>query len=88
MHERSPENDLFLACLRELMIKNRKTRLVLMSATADFRRYLGYFKEVLGEDDIATVAVDASAPPRAPSSHVRTPTWDENQPEEEMIGQM
>ena len=72
VHERSPENDLFLACLRELMQKNKKTRLVLMSATADFRRYLGYFREVLGDDDIATVAVDASAPPRALSFQART----------------
>lgn len=72
VHERSPENDLLLACLRELMITNRKTRLVLMSATADFKRYLAYFREAVGEDDVATVAVDAAGPRRPLSLQVLT----------------
>ncbi len=57
MHERSVENDLVLSCVLELMLSERELRLVLMSATADLRRYTEYFAKLSdkghrGEGDI------------------------------------
>lgn len=53
MHERSEQSDLLLACVRELMLADRRLnhlRLVLMSATFDSKRYIEYFS-VLGLGD-------------------------------------
>jgi HrpA-like RNA helicase len=57
VHERSVENDLVLSCVLELMLSEREIRLVLMSATADLRRYTEYFTKLSnkghrGEGDI------------------------------------
>ncbi|EFJ25999.1 hypothetical protein SELMODRAFT_173103 [Selaginella moellendorffii] len=48
IHERSVESDMVLCCVKILLFWNKNTRLVLMSATADFKRYENYFAE-LGE---------------------------------------
>ncbi|XP_024533636.1 zinc finger CCCH domain-containing protein 4-like [Selaginella moellendorffii] len=48
IHERSVESDMVLCCVKILLFRNKNTRLVLMSATADFKRYENYFAE-LGE---------------------------------------
>jgi HrpA-like RNA helicase len=46
-HERSPENDLCLALIREFLASNKKlkARLVLMSATFEYAKYQSYFSE-------------------------------------------
>ena len=49
VHERSVENDLVLACILDLMLVERELRLVLMSATADIRRYMEYFSTLSGK---------------------------------------
>jgi HrpA-like RNA helicase len=61
-HERSPESDLTLALIRDFMKKNRKAkiRLVLMSATFDHKRYIRYFTDVPGCDNIDVVNLESA----------------------------
>ncbi|KAK9817283.1 hypothetical protein WJX72_012211 [[Myrmecia] bisecta] len=54
VHERSVESDLVLACIRQFMAASGTLRLVLMSATAQFQRYLDYFAHI---DEVERITI-------------------------------
>lgn len=61
VHERSCEDDLALACLCQLVRKSRELqelKIVLMSATADIRKYYEYAKPL---GDVGVYAIDDGA---------------------------
>ena len=61
VHERSPESDLMLACVRQFMMGRSaaaaQLHLVLMSATPDLFRFQEYFRPVLSAAEQGTVDV-------------------------------
>ncbi|KAG0553883.1 hypothetical protein M758_12G048900 [Ceratodon purpureus] len=57
VHERSVESDMVLTCVKQLMLRNPKIRLVLMSATADFKRYEEYFSELGREERVERIYI-------------------------------
>lgn len=61
-HERSPESDLCLAVIKQLMRSNptETIRIVLMSATFDHERYKKYFHAVPGCDVINTLTLETA----------------------------
>ena len=65
VHERSCENDLALVCMLRLINSTRELRslkIVLMSATADVRRYVEFVKRLSGDSESAsTFALGESA---------------------------
>mmetsp|Transcript_26930 Transcript_26930/g.42078 ORF Transcript_26930/g.42078 Transcript_26930/m.42078 type:complete len:434 (-) Transcript_26930:33-1334(-) len=69
VHERSVENDLILSCIKSFMKENKQLKLVIMSATAEFKRYSDYFSTLT--DHLKMVAVDQMSSTEAPSYEVQ-----------------
>ena len=65
VHERSCENDLALACMVQLVqgagAQLRSLKVILMSATADVRRYVEFVAPLCGDEGVATYALGDSA---------------------------
>lgn len=61
-HERSPESDLVLCLTKEFMKAYAKApiRLVLMSATFNYKRYASYFQGVAGCETIDTITLETA----------------------------
>jgi energy-coupling factor transporter ATP-binding protein EcfA2 len=61
-HERSPESDLVLCMIRQLMKAYPKEhiRIVLMSATFDHKRYSEYFRNIPGCTTIDTITLETA----------------------------
>ncbi|KAM7277141.1 hypothetical protein ACFE04_019007 [Oxalis oulophora] len=61
VHERSPESDLVLVCLKQFLLKNNDLRVVLMSATADINRYKDYFRDLGRGERVEVLAIPSSS---------------------------
>ncbi|XP_047336837.1 DExH-box ATP-dependent RNA helicase DExH8 [Impatiens glandulifera] len=59
VHERSVESDLVLVCIKQFLLKNKDLRVVLMSATADFKRYIDYFKDLGRGERVEVLAISS-----------------------------
>lgn len=62
-HERSPESDLVLVLVKNLLLKhaNKNIRIILMSATFDHGRYVKYFHGVPGCEHVETITLETAS---------------------------